>query len=281
MVERVAVVTVLYPAALPFVAEFLADLNAQDDRSFTLVALLDGVPAGSFAGARMPVVELAASGTPAALRTAAINAAAAHADILIFADADDRFRADRVRACRHGMTGWDALGHDFTPFTVGSPDQPPALHRAWDADRAISALDLRDGTCIGFGASACRAAPAQAAAALVDPGTEVYDWDFYALLLHQGGAVRFLDLPLTRYRQHAANLIGWGRTRDLIRGARIKADHYRRLTAWDPGYARLAGGFARLALRLASEPDFHASYATRPPATRVGWWYDLTLPEES
>jgi len=227
------------------------------------------------------VVELPASGTPAALRTAAINTAAAHAEILIFADADDRFRADRVRACRQSLAGWDALGHDFTPFTAGSPDQPPALHRAWDADRAFSALDLRDGTCLGFGASACRAAPAQAAAAQVDPATEVFDWDFYALLLHQGGAMRFLDLPLTRYRQHAGNQVGWGRTRDPVRGARIKADHYRRLAAWDPGYARLAASFARLALRLASEPDFRAAYDLRPAATRVGWWYDLTLPEES
>jgi hypothetical protein len=281
MAERIVVVTVLYPAAVPFLGDFIADLNAQDDRSFSLVALLDGVAPGSLSGARMPVVERSASGTPAALRTAAINAAAMHGDILVFADADDRFRSDRVRVCRQSLAGWDALGHDFTPFTAGSPDLPPALHRAWDADRAMSALDLRDGTCLGLGASACRAAAAQAAAALVDPATEVFDWDFYAVLLHQGGAMRFLDLPLTRYRQHAGNQVGWGRTRDVVRGARIKADHYRRLSAWDPGYARLANGFARLALRLAADPGFRADYELRPAATRVGWWYDLTLPEES
>jgi hypothetical protein len=280
MAERVAVVTVLYPAALPFAADLVTDLNAQDDRDFTVVAVLDNVAPGSLVGLRRPLLEIAAVGTPAALRARAIAVAAERADLLIFVDADDRMRPERVAAVRAGMAGWEALAHDFTPFAAGSPEAPPALHGAWDPDRAFTAADLQDGTCIGFGASACRAAIARATSHRLDPSAEVFDWGFYATLLHQGAAIRFLDQPLTRYRQHAGNLIGWGRTMDAVRGCRIKAAHYRRLLPWDPAYRRLAAAYAAAAERLATDAALRDAYARRPPATRAGWWYDLILPED-
>ena len=280
MVERLAVVTVLYPAALPFAADLVADLNAQHDRDFSVVAVLDGVAPGALVGLRLPLIEVPASGTPAALRVQAINVATTRAELLVFADADDRLRPDRVGACRRALPGWDAVAHDFTPFTAGQPDAPPGLHRSWDADRPLTALDLRDGTCMGFGASACRSGAARAAAVRIDPTAEVFDWDFYAELLHQGAAARFLDMPLTRYRQHPANLVGWGRTADPVRGARIKAAHYRRLAAWDVAYPRLAIAFTALGEQLEHDVEFRARYDRRPPPTRAGWWYDLILPED-
>lgn len=280
--DRAAVVTVLHPVALPYAQDFVDDWNAQDDTGFVMVVVHDGVELGQLAamGARFPIVEIAASGTPAALRARAIHAAAEHAELLVFADADDRFRPDRLGACRRALEGWDALGHDYTPFTAGHPDGAAVLGLSWDTDRPFSVGDLRDGTPLGLGTSASRRAAAVSAASAVATSADVFDWDFYEIMLRQGARIRFVPHALTRYRQHDENLVGALRPSATVRAALVKAAHYERLAAWDETYVGLGVAFRRLADRLETDAEFRDRYSRRKTAARAGWWYDVTLDAE-
>jgi glycosyltransferase involved in cell wall biosynthesis len=203
---NVGLVTAVYPAVMPYLADWYTSVTRQSQRRFDLCVLLDGVApaavaaAGGPAEARWQVVDSAAG--IGAARSAGLVALVDDYDVLVLVDADDELEPERVEAAIASMAGADVgvtgmrlvdergcdLGLEFVP-----PAQP-------DWQELIIRCNV-----IGLSNSAWRTAmlrrclPAPPAAAAVD-------WCLATRAIAAGARIASDPAPRMRYRQHSRNV---------------------------------------------------------------------------
>lgn len=287
---RTAIMTVVHPGALDFLAQFLHSLSVQTDRDFTTCLINDGVDglSGILGQNRFRAEVINAGGGISANRRQGIEWIKNMGfEAIIFADADDIFAANRVAVCRQALAhGSPIMAHEVIPFT-GDPAEgrgDPWLGRRLAHGQRFDKEMIRHGNCLGLGNTAIRCDGLPPGETPMPDSSIAFDWDFFAWLMKDGAECTFRDDTATLYRQHQSNLAGVGRLGDaeIVRAVEVKAAHYRFCAGFEPGDEALAAGFEDLARRL-DDDDFRATYcrAVRDAYTPdMFWWEQAKLPEE-
>jgi hypothetical protein len=289
-----AVLTAVYPAALPFLDDFQRSLEAQDDQDFALYVLDDqlGGVRGHFARFGKRLTILPAHGTPGQIRSQGIRALAADGiTAAVFADCDDTVSSNRVSRSRQLLAEQPVIVNELLAFGSGITGTVAMLAPILREGQLLAAEDLVHGNVIGMGNSAARIEILLPHLSLIDPQLVAYDWALFTRVLHAGATARFTATATTCYRQHAGSIVGLQR-RDaatLLTSVQRKAQHYHALSDLGPPYPALAAAFSALAAELAGDPQRLAAYAdhcaraaARPGAPRPGaWWSDAILPSEA
>jgi hypothetical protein len=277
---RLAVFTAVYPAARPWLGEFVASLAGQEDRDFALVAAADG---GGFAAAEFPGIPrlhlVPVAGDPVMVRTAGIRAASELGfDALVFADADDVQGRTRVSEARRRLESVPVLANEMVAFGEGGEDRPLLGGRLAEG-APIVAADLLEGNCLGLGNTAARVADLLPHLGMLRAGLPAPDWALFYRVLRAGATARFTARAVTRYRQHGANAAGaWRGGADQVTAAlAVKAAHYAALADDFPEFARRAARYAAAAARSASDPAGAARLLAPRPAPPAFWWEGATL----
>ena len=283
-----AVLTAVYPAALPFLDDFQRSLADQDDQDFALYVLDDGLGGvgARFArfGARLHV--LPAQGTPGAIRSQGIRALAADGiSAVVFADCDDTFSRNRVAVSRRLLAQQPVVANELIAFGAGLDGSVPMLAPVLGEGQLIAADDLIQGNVLGLGNTAARVAALLPHLDAIDPGLVAYDWALFTRVLHAGATAVFTATASTDYRQHAGTSVGLQAcdAATLLRAVQLKARHYRAAADLGAPYPALAAQFAALAAALASDPQRLARYAVdcaRAAAHPGVWWSAAILPPE-
>ncbi len=112
-----------------------------------------------------------------------------------------------------------------------------------------------------------------------------FDWTFFALCLHAGAKAIFTNNTQTYYRQHGNNIASpcAFSEEQILRGVRVKRDHYDFLSKHYDGYINLSKKFESLYSRLQSDVLLKEDYykAIRMNATDVSiWWEPIKTLEE-
>ena len=152
----------------------------------------------------------------------------ADADYVLLCDQDDLWEENKIAVLKEAMRGMEAEYGSGTPLLVHSDcslisaDGTPAggsffRHQGWDP-KAVSLPPLLvqnnvTGCTILMNAPLCRLIAGHARAR----DLFMHDW-FIALTAASFGKIRFVDQPLTRYRQHGGNAVGASSKNLLARG---------------------------------------------------------------
>ncbi len=113
--DRLAVYTTLYPAALPYWDDCLSSIKEQSDANFDLWIGVDGldpavVARDASAALEREVLVRAPDGDPAEVRASALSEIAERYPVVVLVDSDDMMMPSRVAAARPLMKNADGAG---------------------------------------------------------------------------------------------------------------------------------------------------------------------------
>lgn len=205
--EPIAVYTVLYPGALPFVCDWYASVEAQTDPDFDLWISLDGVSIAQATALLRPTRRIAwlshAAGiTPAELRDDALALLVGRYPHLICTDSDDVLVADRVAAARAGLGR-----HDLVACALYlADDRGGDLGAVFGPPPELDPVGvLADWNVFGLSNSAWRSAALRACLPL-GADCAIPDWLLATRAWLDGADLWFDREPHMWYRQHAGNV---------------------------------------------------------------------------
>lgn len=209
MKTSTAVFTVIFPANLPLLKDFITSLNKQTFSAFEVVVANDGVsdPDHYLKDLAAPYRVLPVAGTPPQIREQGIDFLRREEyPYLVFADSDDAMSVNRIEESvrllqDHGIVcnDLDLIDHDGT-----------LLERDFWSTRlspgaAVDAHFLADKNIVGLGNAAIRA---ELLTAMDVPShLTAVDWFLFYQWVGRGSAI-FTNACKTLYRQHAGNTIG-------------------------------------------------------------------------
>jgi hypothetical protein len=204
---RLAVYTTVYPAALPYVADWYRSVTRQTDRDFRLWIALDGVDIESARRAMgcraAPTWILGETGdTIAQVRQRAWTQVVGQNDAVVMVDSDDVLHPSRVAAARAALGAGDLAGCalrvvDEARRPLGLAIRPPKHMLADDI--------LPRNNIFGLSNSAYRADTLRRCLP-VPAGTVLVDWFLATRAWLTGSRLVFDTRARMDYRQHGANL---------------------------------------------------------------------------
>lgn len=288
MKNKTVVFTVSYPAVEPYISDFLHSLSKQTDKDFALFLLNDGLSdiERFLEGIDFPVKVLEQEGRPAALRKAGIQWAISEGfQSIIFADADDCFADNRIEISKKMLVDHDVVCNEIL-LTGQKYSQPiPMLGELFDDGMEITTRDILNGNCLGLSNSSIRVDKIFELMSEIPDDIIAFDWAFFSLCLHAGAKAIFTNNTQTYYRQHDDNIASpcAFSEEQILRGVRVKRDHYDFLSKHYDGYIHLSKEFKRLYSRLQLNALLKEDYckAIRMNATDVSiWWEPIKTLEE-
>lgn len=280
---NIAVFSVIYPGIEPYLPDFLNSLSKQTDKNFCVFLINDGMN-------NVPVcidsVDLSVkikkrSGLPAALRKAGIEWITREgADAVVFADADDYFAKDRIEVSKRLLNTVDIVCNEL--ILIGENfDVPLAmLGRYLEEGEAIHSQFLMSANCMGLSNTSLRTQgiPFKYMAQIPED-IIAFDWAFFSLcLLYTDAKAVFTQQTRTYYRQYENNLASPVSLTEaqILRGVRVKRDHYRLLARFDREYTELAEVFGQLLFQLQEDTSLRTEYcgAVRRQSSPVPLWWE-------
>lgn len=248
-----AVMTVVYPAAIPYLSDFAMSVRAQTDKDFTLCIGNDGIREPLLRHYFPDAVVIPVAGTIAATRKQMIrHIRDCGFESVVFADCDDIMGTTRVAVARDYLQDFAFVVTDLIPF--GEPGMGILSENL--------NLDLMDQNCAGLGNTAARVGLIAKASDAVSDRVEAFDWALFTRVAMRH-IWQFTTEAATHYRQTHSTT-----ARNV---ARLKRLHYEDLKDLNlPEIDKRAAYFAK---------------AERSGAAQVGgsgyWWKDPVYKDEA
>ena len=207
---KIALFTVFYPGAEPYVDDFLRSMQAQTITDFDLIIVNDAYsdsPLQELAPS-LRVVELPSCNNIAANRAAGINYAVQQGyDFLMLCDVDDLASPQRLETSLAAMDEVDIVVHDLDIVDAqGVLLVKNYFSQSLKPSVCLDAQFVETLNIFGFSNTMLRVS--KLTEVQFPPALRVVDWYYFTLLLRQGLRARFMPVALTGYRQHSNNMIG-------------------------------------------------------------------------
>lgn len=288
MSRKIAVFSVVYKGVEPYFDEFLRSLSKQTGEGYVLFLINDGLQNidNYLEQIKFPVKILEVSGQPSVLRKAGIRWVLSEgADVIVFADSDDFFGAHRIELSAEALHEHDIVCNEIMLVGKDFPNPVAFLGNMFDNAEIIMRKDILEGNCLGLSNTSIRADRVPALMNEIPDDTIAFDWDFFSLCMHDGARAIFTSETETYYRQHASNIASPCSLTDeqILRGVRVKRDHYGFLCNFFNDYTKLAEDFGTLYSLLHSDASLKNDYMTAvrlKPAPNAMWWQPIKTLEE-
>lgn len=277
---HIALVSVVYPGCEPYLGDFFGSILGQEGGPYPIY-ILDDHSSSDLAShniSNLKVRRPRAGQTPAALRRQLLTWAMSDGyDGIIMADADDYFGADRVRKVAHALKSYPACANDLILIGPGQKGNQSVLMPRLGERSVIYAEDLQQKNCIGLSNGAVRCNALTGALSGEADHLIAYDWMLFTYVLRNHGPAAFLPDVKTYYRQYPQNIASLTFLSDdaILRGIKVKAQHYSYFASHDAWYQEMANLYCRLEKRLLSDANFSQIYCHRVrvemPIGRL-WW---------
>ena len=216
--SKTAVASVIFPANLEFFREFLQSISRQTEKDFELVLFNDGCDPKELKGHLDYFPELrhsvvgATKGSPSEIRIELIEYLKSEQyEVLIFADTDDFFSADRVElAIKAIKNNADIVVNDLS---LVSKEGKLIQDRVWAKRFPGLNVDLdflMRQNVLGLGNTAIKT-KLLGFEIQVDKDIPFFDWIFYLQVFHHRRNISCATSDaITYYRQHESNMLGLG-----------------------------------------------------------------------
>lgn len=229
--EQTAFCSVIFPANLIYLSDFLDSLEAQTDPNFEVLLFNDGVPnLNDFIKnrtLRLKIITMEGSIFEVRKKLFAYLKES-NFEKIIFGDTDDYFSENRVEDCKKSLDMFDVLANDLI---LVDKDKKYISGPYW-ANRAelyntITIESIKKYNFFGLGNTAIRQKTLPNEIDF-DTSLVALDWYFFSILLKNNWKAGFTSNSFTYYRQHNANTIGRKEMtfEDFKKGFNVKLNHY-------------------------------------------------------
>lgn len=236
---KTAVLTVIYPSAVPYFNDFFDSLRNQSHKCFDVIIINDGVanpPNHLFSGLNCKVLNY--SSTPAKNREYGLNIICESGyDVVILSDIDDYNKSNRVEKSLEYLKQYDCIANDLN--IVNSEKElivSDYFKNSHMIPNCINLEFLEDKNICGFSNTAMKTDIIYPVEFPQD--VRIVDWYFFTKLLLEKHSIGFVPEALTYYRQHENNEIGIGdfKVESFRKLTQLKIDHYNHILNLDNGH---------------------------------------------
>lgn len=286
---KTAILSVVYPGIERFFQDFLFSLSIQSNKKFTLFLMNDGLnDVNKFLQQVCFEVKVKDmhSGLPAALRKKGIRwVIESGADVIIFADADDWCAENRVEISISILDAHKLVFNELMLTGIGFTEPKQMLASHFDEQEAIDHTNIQTANFMGLSNTAIQVKYIPANFEKIPDNIIAFDWAFFALCLHAGVKGVFTKKTSTYYRQHGKNVASPNSFRDeqILRGLRVKSEHYKFLSGLYKEYIALSDNFSKLLVQLKSDEALRRKYCRvvreQAPAMPL-WWETIKTLED-
>ena len=242
--------TVIYPGALKYADDFLASLNAQTCKDFTLLMISDGVPRDELEtvvskyNLDIEILVADEGQTPIQLRVLLLATAKENkADILIIGDIDDSFSSDRVEKILDTFERNDDA--DFVYNELLLPDETVIMPALPNTTETLD--DILQYNYLGLSTTAIRInrLSQDFIHSLAACKTFVFDWYLYCRLVIHGMKGFLAKGAVTYYRIYDNNFAGLPKPTDenIEKEIYVKKNHFEALSEFDDSYKELLDAY--------------------------------------
>ena len=277
---NIALFSVIHPNALPYFKEFLNSISNQTYKDFTLFLVNDGVSNIEEKIHRFDfnIILKNIGGTPSAIRKAGIEWVLLQgADIIVFADSDDYFMDNRIEISKYMLSNHDIVFNEIMIVGENIQQPYPMLAHRFTEGAELSYGNIKHSNFMGFSNTAINKSSITRTLSQIPDDTIAFDWAFYSSCLHEGTKAVFTEQTTTYYRQYENNIASplSFTENQILRGVRVKRDHYRFMSRFFNEYESISKDFDALFERLNADPLLRDKYGHEvkiqsPPSPL--WW---------
>ena len=283
-----AVFSVVYPGARPYFPEFLSSLAKQTCQDFTLYLINDGLEGLEelLNKVNFKYQVQKNTGLPARLRKEGIRWVISQgAETIIFADADDYFSDDRIEISKKVLADHHIVSNDLILVGKGFEKPVSMFGNLLEEKAEITREVLKTGNCMGLSNTAARTSVVAKCFEGIPDSIIAFDWALFAHCVYAGANAIFTRRTKTYYRQHSENTAAPASftQEQIMRGVKVKSEHYRLLSKWYWEYIPQADLFESLLINLWDDEKLREAYcqAVKEQAGPYSfWWVGIKSLEE-
>ena len=228
---------------------------------------------------------ITAEGTPTQLRKMGIQWLIQEGvEVVIFADADDKFSENRVEVSKDVLNHNDGVFNELILFGKGINARIPMLENHYPEGYELNNGSLNSFNCVGMSNSAIKLKIAFNVDSIPNH-IIAFDWAFFSMVLLLGAKIRFTRKTKTYYRQYENNQASpLNLTGDqIVKGVKVKRDHYHFLSKYYDQYENLFKSYKKLYDLILVDDSFKQTYITEVRAKAIKnalWWEPIKTLEE-
>lgn len=289
---KTAVFSAVYPGVEHFLPDFFLSLQKQNDQDFEVYIMNDGLADLSFIrdnyGFNIHLKEVDSKGySPAKIRKIGLSwLVSEKVDIVIFADADDYFSANRVRVSKELLKAipCDAVVNELLLVGNDFPNPQPMFGKRFPDGTQITTTLLTTGNCCGLSNTAVYLDQVTNVVEEISDNIIAFDWLLFTKLLLAGGKVTYTNQTFTYYRQHGRNIASPYLTTEnhIMSAFGVKLAYYEALQKVDPFYYDKFMKYSRCFERLQHEAGAIEAYIKQINKQQIKHplWWEMIQPLE-
>lgn len=246
-----AVFSVVYPGVEKYFSELLSSLSNQTDKNFTLFLVDDGMAnlENIIKNSDLNIEVLKLSGQPASLRKKGIQwMIEKNIQEIIFIDSDDYAQKNRVEVSRKMLENYDIAVNEL--LLCGKEIDVPfgLIGGRFNNKQMIKRRDIVGANFMGLTNTSMRVGSITKDMELIPDDIIAFDWALFAMSIHAGARTIFTSDTKTFYRQHLNNTasVQSYSLGQILKGVKVKKEHYQLMAKVDGGYINLARDFEKL-----------------------------------
>ncbi|MBP6584480.1 MAG: hypothetical protein KA215_02305 [Flavobacterium sp.] len=245
MMTETAFCSVIFPANLIYLKDFLCSLEQQTDSDFILLLFNDSVEnlTDYLKGSSLNYKIINIKGSISETRTQLFEyLKKATFEKIIFGDTDDYFSLNRVADCKEYLNKFDIIANDLI---LVDENRNLLSDLYWknrlELNELITLESIKNSNFLGLGNTAINT-KVLPESIFFDANIVAIDWFLFSIILQSKIKVGFTSSSFIYYRQHGANIVGRKELtfEDFKKGFTVKLNHYSNLARVIPEFQSLA-----------------------------------------
>jgi len=280
---------VIYEAAKDYINDYLASLESQIYKKFDVLIANDGYHnfEDHFSKKGLNWICIDVKGSISDNRRSLINTAVDKGyKHLIFTDIDDIMADNRIESTLNLLDDNPVLVNDLDLIDKNRNIVEKAYlsHRYSNSD-LIGLDSLVDGNIMGLSNTAARSESIKNSPALTSGDSIAFDWYLWSSILFEDNKAYFTNATKTKYRIYNNNTAGLPQKVDkayVIKGVKVKFQHYQLMSRLDAAYAHYSDMYGDLYTQLKDEKicEDYINALQNNSIDHPVWWENIRLPTE-
>lgn len=280
--KKIAIFTVVFPKISNYLNDFFLSLTNQTYKNFDLLIINDRLE--NFKDYKnkynsLNIIDINLSLSPAKIREYGLKMLHDRGyDIVIFSDADDFYKENRIEEVLKYFDDYDIVVNDLNIVdNKGKIIENNYLSNRLKNNENIFIDHIKEKNFMGLSNTAIKGDIIDSL--IFNDDLVAVDWYIFSCLLIKGYKAIFTNKTSTYYRQHKENTIGINRIkkRFIKKGLSVKDMNYKLLSQIDDRYSSYYETFHNLKLKLANDKLLveYINYIKSKNINHPLWWEQI------
>lgn len=287
--NEVVVIGTVYPGIDKYLNDYISSLKNQTYQDFDILIANDGFSdlRSTFEANSFHCKSFDVKGTVSLNRRSIIRHAMEMGyQKLVFTDCDDMFEKNRLEVVNGLLDNSAVVVNDLDISDENGMDiKAKYFSRRFSEAAKINEKTIITGNIMGLSNTAVRVEALNDLPALTKGDSIAFDWYLWACVFHLGNEAHFTSKTTTKYRIYGNNTAGLPQAlneSNVLKGIKVKQQHYKLMSQFNSSYAELYSNFIDLSNKWTNNAwrnDYIGALIENAIDNHM-WWENIRPPSE-